>query len=364
MPEELIYHRLSHTAIGLSLAAVRASLMPRVWLLLALGIAIDRPVMKSLDINRHVTAKAWTQQSWDILPEFMHDFAEKAWLGPLGLVAPLFKLMEASSSIEFLMAVIGICFTILLWGLIGGSICRIAVARMANRPIPGVTSSINFAWNHKNAIWGPILTIVLTNTILFLAILFLGFLQTTPFAGQFLGWFFVPVSIILSIFIAISTVGLALGWPMILGAAMTEADDSFDSLSRSQSYLFQAPVSWLSTFKIGVIVQAITWLIVNKMTWLVSCILLSGNSLFKSKLQPFSTTLPDPWNLPVVSSDPALSWLSFIASLASCWPIAFEFAFAGAIYLTLRLRLDGISPKVIFTPGQAEGGFYEDRPEF
>lgn len=364
MLEELFQHRLSQTAIGLSISAVRASLLPRVWILLALGIAIDRPVMNLLEIDRHVTAKAWTKQSWDILPAFMHDFAEKAWLGPLGLIAPLFKLIQAQNSNEMLSALIGIGFTLFLWGMIGGAICRIAITRMANRPIPGVKSSIAFAWQHKSAIWGPLVTITFTNLALFIVILLLGLVQSVPFAGQILGWLFVPFSALLSVFIAISSVGLALGWPLILGAAMTEADDSFDALSRSQTYIFQAPVSWLLTFKIGVIVQAIAWLIVHKMTWLISCILLAGNSRFQSNLYPFSSTLPAPWNLPNITADAALSWISAIASLASCWPIAFEFAFAGAIYLTLRQRVDGISPTVIYSPGQAEGSFYEARPEY
>lgn len=364
MPEELYEHRLSQTAIGLAISAVRASLLPRVWVLLAMGIVVDRPVMNLLGIDRHITAKAWTKQSWDFLPEFMHDFAEKAWLGPLGLVAPLFKLFQARSPLDILMSLIGIGFTILLWGIIGGAICRIAISRMANRPIPGVKSSIEFAWQHKTIILGPFTAVCITNLGMFLVILVLGLIQSIPFAGELLGWVSVPVSIILSVLIAISSVGLALGWPLIIGAAMAEADDSFDAFSRSQAYLFQAPVSWLLTFKIGIIVQAVTWLIVHKMTWLVSCILLAGNSGFQAELYPFNSTLPAPWNLPNISSDPTLSWVSAIACLASCWPVAFEFAFAGAMYLTLRQRVDGISPTIIFSSGQAEGSFYEERPEF
>jgi hypothetical protein len=336
MPEELFENRLTETALGLAVSAVRASLLPRVWILLAAGIFIDRPIMDLLKIERHVTARSWTAQSWDLLPESMRDFAEKAWLGPLGLVAPFLKLLEANNRIEMIQAFIGILFTVFFWGIIGAAICRIAITRMANRPIPGIKSSIAFAWVHRSAIWGPVLTLFLTSLVFFTAILLMGLAQSIPVIGKPLGWIFVPISAILSVFIATSMVGLVLGWPLSLGAAMAEAEDSFDALSRSQTYLFQAPVSWLWSFKIGVIVQAITWLAI----------------------------LPAPWNHLIVSSDPIETWINTIGGLAACWPIAFEFAFAGALYLSLRQRVDGISPRVIFMPGQSEGSFYEESAEF
>jgi hypothetical protein len=364
MPEELFENRLTETALGLAVSAVRASLLPRVWILLAAGIFIDRPIMDLLKIERHVTARSWTAQSWDLLPESMRDFAEKAWLGPLGLVAPFLKLLEANNRIEMIQAFIGILFTVFFWGIIGAAICRIAITRMANRPIPGIKSSIAFAWVHRSAIWGPVLTLFLTSLVFFTAILLMGLAQSIPVIGKPLGWIFVPISAILSVFIATSMVGLVLGWPLSLGAAMAEAEDSFDALSRSQTYLFQAPVSWLWSFKIGVIVQAITWLVVHKMTWAIVCILKAGNSLFQSDLPSWTAILPAPWNHLIVSSDPIETWINTIGGLAACWPIAFEFAFAGALYLSLRQRVDGISPRVIFMPGQSEGSFYEESAEF
>lgn len=357
-------HGFVSTAIGLCVAAVRASLLARVWLLLAVGIVIDNLAMTAIGMNRHAIAQSWTLKLLNHLPLQFHEFVDKAWIGPLGLAAPVLRLFESQNSYELIVAIIGILVTILIWGLIGSAICRISLTRMANVPIPGSKSAIVFAFKMRNAIYGPFATFIGTSGIIFLVVLMLGKLTLIPIVGHALEWVVIPIAILPSIMIVLMGIGLFLGWPMIIGAAMAEAEDSFDALSRSQTYLFQAPLSWAIVVKVGIVVQAAAWFFVQFIVWAtISLITIAIKGSFITAPR-WSDAMPSPWTLPQIGSDALSSWVSIAQSLAASWPIGFEFAFAAAIYLALRQRVDGVKPSDIYLPSQMEGLFYEEQTEY
>ena len=148
---------------------------------------------------------------------------------------------------------------------------------------------------------------------------------------------------------------------MIMGAAVTEGDDMFDALSRSQCYLFQAPVSWALTLKVGILMQAIGYASIQAVSWALICILSSSFRDSRLTARPFEfkwfSKLPAPWTMPEISSNAFSTWISIITHLAASWPIGFAFVFPAAIYLTLRNRVDGIAPTEVYWPGKPEGEF-------
>jgi hypothetical protein len=353
-------HGFVSMAIGLCIAAVRASLLARVWLLLAVGIVIDNFAMTAIGMNRHAIAQSWTLKLLKHLPLQFHEFVDKAWIGPLGLAAPVLRLFESQNLYDFIISLTGILVTILIWGLIGSAICRIALTRMANVPIPGSKSAVVFAFRMRRAIYGPFATFIGTACILFLTVWLLGKLSLVPLVGPVLEWIVIPIVILPSIMIVMMGVGLFLGWPLIIGAAMAEAEDSFDALSRSQTYLFQAPLSWAIVVKVGIVVQAAAWFFVQFIVWAtISLIIIALKGSFMSA-PLWSDAMPAPWTLPQFGGDALSSWVSIAQSLAASWPIGFEFAFAAAIYLALRHRVDGVKPSDIYLPSQMEGLFYEE----
>ena len=44
---------------------------------------------------------------------------------------------------------------------------------------------------------------------------------------------------------AILTIGLAAGWPLMAPTVSTEGTDTFDALSRSYAYVYQRPLAYL-----------------------------------------------------------------------------------------------------------------------
>ena len=111
--------------------------------------------------------------------------------------------------------------------------------------------------------------------------------------------------------------------------------------------------------KVGIVVQAAAWFFVQFIVLAtISLIIIALKGSFMSA-PLWSDAMPAPWTLPQFG-DALSSWVSIAQSLAASWPIGFEFAFAAAIYLALRHRVDGVKPSDIYLPSQMEGLFYEE----
>lgn len=362
-------------AIGLTIGAIRATLLARVWILLAISLVADKIACTSIGLHRHDVAQRWSAEITRQLPSRLHEFFDKAWVGPLGLAAPFLNFIEAENTSNFFKSLFGIIFTLIIWGLFGSAICRIALSRIADAPIPGVKSALSYAIRQRVTLMGSILTPIALMMLLFTAITILGLFTKLPFAGPVIAWLFVPIALIPACILVFTMIGFIFGWPLMMAAAMAEGEDMFDALSRSQTYLFQAPLSWAITFKVGFLLQAIGYAIVQFLSWALIFVLHSGFTVFGFVVDPGNVSvswgkkLPPPWTMPEISSRAFHSWVSIITHLAASWPIGFAFAFPAALYLTLRTKVDHTPPNEIDWPGKPEGDFsghietHEPNPE-
>lgn len=345
-------------SVGLSVAAVRASLWPRTWILFALGLLADRAANELTGLHRHEIALRWAEQLFKVLPAAFHEFAEKAWVGPLGLISPFLRLQEAKTVVEAAWAVAGMLSTIVIWSVFGSAICRMALCRMAQKPPPGVISALRHALSRHEATFGALVSLLLLAGMFTAIICGLGLLAHVPVVGPFLAWLLVPLSIVPAVIIVLAVIGAILGWPLVLGVSMAEDADMFEAVSRSQTYVFQAPVVYALTFKVGFIVQALAYWFVRGLCWGLITVLNACFSLFgffpNELTRDPSLALPEPWTVPDLSGNALSGWASIITHLAACWPICYAFAFAGALYLALRLNVDGTPLTEIYMPTMPE----------
>lgn len=341
-------------SIGLSVAAVRVTLLPRAWALLALGLAADKAANELTGLHRHEIARRWAKQLFEVLPTAFHEFAEKAWVGPLGLISPFMRLMESQNWIEAAWALAGILSTITIWGFFGSAICRVALCRMTQKTMPGLQESLKYTFNQRQAIFGALVSLLLLIGMFTAINCGMGLLAHLPIVGPLLAWVLVPLSIIPASIIVLAVIGAILGWPLVLGVAMAEDADMFETVSRSQAYVFQAPVVYALTFKVGFIVQAVGYWFVRGVCWGLITILNACFGLFgwfpNALAQNPSLALPEPWTVPDLSGNALTGWASIITHLAACWPICYSFAFAGGLYLALRLNVDGTPLTDLFLP--------------
>ena len=335
-------------AVGLSVAAFRASVMPRTWALLMTALMLDNLACRMIGLDRQKVARAWAVSASHMLPERFQDLFDKAWVGPLGLVAPFLDLISSRSVFEVLQSIPALVMTLAIWGIFGGSICRIAMTRMTLQPIPGYVQALSYALRHGHAHWFAVAKMGALVLILSFILALLGALTRIPALGGWLAWMIVPAMILPAAMLVLAISGVFLGWPLLLGAAMVEESDGFDALTRSQCYLFQAPVTWALTIKIGFLIHTAGYYMVRWFLRALAAVLRRSSvefGLTEIAGNMIGRNFPDPWTMPEVTSGAFVFWESAIKLAAVTWPTGFVFAFSAALYLALKARVDLVPPQ-------------------
>jgi hypothetical protein len=140
-----------------------------------------------------------------------------------------------------------IAWTLAVWGFFGGAITRMAAVQVArhNEKI-GMMDAIRFARERfQSFFFAPLFPLIFLAVITFFLVLF-GLLEgVTWFFGDIvIAGLFWPLVLIGGLVMAVVLVGLV-GWPLMYATISAEGSDSFDALSRSYSYVYQAPWHYL-----------------------------------------------------------------------------------------------------------------------
>lgn len=158
------------------------------------------------------------------------------------LVFPV-KLMFQSTSAT-LVGMVLTAWTLLVWALCGGAITRIAAVQVAREGQVGLFDAVRFVLGrYVSYVGAPILPFL--GVVIVVALCLLGGLLTwIPFLDVLMGvlWF---LPLLAGLVMTLALLGLALGWPLMYAAISAEATESFDSLSRSYSYVLERPWHYL-----------------------------------------------------------------------------------------------------------------------
>jgi hypothetical protein len=160
-----------------------------------------------------------------------------------------------------------IVWSLAVWAVFGGAITRIAVVQVA-RPTErvGLMEALRFAWSRKKSlISAPLFPLVFIG-ILTLLLLIFGLIEIwTFFVGDIiiagLGW---PIVLIFGLIMAVTLVGLV-GYPLMYATISAEGSDSFDAISRSYSYVYQAPWNYLWYSAVALVYGAVLVFFVGMM---------------------------------------------------------------------------------------------------
>lgn len=135
-------------------------------------------------------------------------------------------------------------WTLVVWGFFGGAICRIAAVQVARNERITLREAILFTKERfASYLAAPVFPMVLVGILTLLLMIF-GWITWVPYLGEILAGLLWPLVILIGFIMAIVLVGLV-GWPMMTATISTEGTDSFDALSRSYSYIYQAPWQYL-----------------------------------------------------------------------------------------------------------------------
>ena len=259
------------------------------------------------------------------------------------LTAPFFATLDESSENgrgAFLHAILAAVWTLIVWGLIGGAVARIAVVEIFKGERVELWDAIHFARRKAVPLVGSPLISVLG--IILVAAFLAGFgllyrIPKGPVAAGALA--FLPLAG--GLILALIVIGLAVSWPLMPASVAAEAEDGFDALSRSYAYVKQRPWNLLwyvaVAFTAGsvglVFVDVFAHLVVHLAAWGLS---FGGpvkvvNALYRGEEPDVSSTVLQLHAF----------WLGVVATLVRAWIYSMFWTSAGVIYVLLRKDVDG-----------------------
>lgn len=257
----------------------------------------------------------------------------------LTLLSPFTALLglEAAPG-AFWHALLASIWAVVVWGLIGGAICRIAVAQVAADERVGLRAALQFSLRKAGPLVGaPLAPFV---GVGFFAVLcaILGLFYRIPGAWmrQLLGLLaFLPL--FAGLVMAIILLGLAVGWPLMQATIAAEAEDAFDALSRSYAYVYQKPGRYLAYALLAWGIGTIGMLVVG--TFAHALVQIAAWSLSFGAPEPLVVALFR--GRPIAGSGTHAAWLTATYLLAYGWVYSYFWTAATIIYLLLRHDVDG-----------------------
>jgi hypothetical protein len=136
-------------------------------------------------------------------------------------------------------------WTVLTWSFFGGAITRIAAVQVARGEKIGLMDAVNFTVKRLvSYLTAPLFPIGFILVLAVFGILF-GVVQLIPLVGDFASGLLWVIPLILGLLIAVTLVGLVVGWPLMSPTISAEGTDSWEAVSRSLSYVFQKPFHYL-----------------------------------------------------------------------------------------------------------------------
>jgi len=159
---------------------------------------------------------------------------------------PIIKLMDPNASVlTRLYLILALLWSVAVWAFFGGIITRIAAVQFAGKERISLKQAVKFVVSrYVSYVLSPIVPLGVIFVIVVLMAAY-GFVALIPGLGDIVLYGIgMPLVLLGGIAIAILLVGLV-GYPLMNATISAEGSDTFDALSRSYNYVFQAPWAYL-----------------------------------------------------------------------------------------------------------------------
>jgi hypothetical protein len=305
----------------------------------------------------------------------------------------------------FLFLLVCCVWELLVWGLVGGAITRIAALRFTRDEAPPVLAGLKQAALKLPSYSLPPL-IALAGTAAFaIQLMLLGWLMNLDVLALAAGVIW-PFVLLLGLLMAILLLGALVGWPLMWSTVSVEGTDAFDALSRSYAYTYHRPFRLLWYVLFAALLAMVSMFVVK--LFATSAIVLGDWSVdwgldeatMRDVVAPDRLPLEAPRIVPpsdepstsddepdVVDDEPPRAdgqldnadeeaaperkdpnsmrrgarraiyfWKSLVAALAAGYQAAFLWIAAVGIYLLLRRDIDGVQLGEVYIDPSDEYG--------
>ena len=154
---------------------------------------------------------------------------------------PLISLFALSKGVGwYVHAVLAVLWVLIVGGIVGGAIARIALLQISRMEGPGTLGAVRFALRFALPLIATPLCPLLAIILCALICAGFGLLYRIPAGiGSVVGGMLLFIPLLLGLVMALLLFGLAVGWPLSHASVAAEAEDLLDALSRSFGYLNQ-----------------------------------------------------------------------------------------------------------------------------
>jgi hypothetical protein len=147
-------------------------------------------------------------------------------------------------------------WTLLVWGIFGGAITRLAAVQLAGKDRPGIFEAIRFVVaRYISYVSAPMVPLACVALIVLLSVIY-GFIHLIPVVGDIADSVAWPFLILLGFGQAVLLIGMV-GYPLMYATISAEGSDTFDALSRSYNYVLQSPWNYIWYSIVAVIYGAV-----------------------------------------------------------------------------------------------------------
>ncbi|HVK19161.1 MAG TPA: hypothetical protein VM533_19670, partial [Fimbriiglobus sp.] len=162
------------------------------------------------------------------------------------LLLPIVRLIDPdASTLTRFYLLLCLLWNVAVWAFCGGIITRIAAVQFAGRERVSLAQAVRFvATRYTSYLLSPVVPLGVIAVIV-LAMALYGLVAMVPILGDLILYGLgMPLVMVGGIAIAVLLVGL-IGYPLMYPTVSAEGSDTFDALSRSYNYVFQAPWHYL-----------------------------------------------------------------------------------------------------------------------
>jgi hypothetical protein len=254
---------------------------------------------------------------------------------------------------------------IIVWGLVGGAITRIAALSLARSEVPDLGQVVRFAG-------GSLISYSLAPLMVLVATAFFAIQLVVLGLGMQLDWLaFIaavlwPLVLVYGLFMALILLGLLVGWPLMWATISVEGTDAFDAVSRSYAYTYQRPLHliWYVFFAavmgtLGMfVVKAFALATIGLGDWAVS-FGLDHETMAQVVVQrdfPSGDQAAGPEGLLQRAHQVIGFWKSMLTAVAAGYQASFLWVSAVGVYLLLRRDIDAAEVDEVFVD--------DDEPDF
>lgn len=244
-------------------------------------------------------------------------------------------------------------WALVVWGIIGGAIARIAVVQLTVGGGVGVATAVRFALRRSLSLIGAPLTPFLAVALIAAGSAAFGLLYWIPGGvGATIAGVLGFIPLLLGLLMALILLGLALGWPLMHQTVAAEGEDVADALSRSYSYVNQRTIRYLAHL-------ATAWLL--GALGLVAAVFFARVVLNLADWGMALGMPARPAEMPV-SEMAHEFWAGLVGWLAHAYVYSYFWSATAVIYLVLREDVDGTDPHDVYLPEQADDTFAGGTP--